>query len=59
MYSMSSLVPRPPPRFYLTALEKKQTRLRDKIWEEALEWGLLMFNHAVPDLQYTIAGLLS
>ena len=37
--SSGSLVPRPPPRFYLAAVEKKSPQLRDKIWAEAWEQG--------------------
>ena len=38
---LPSLVPRPPPRFYLAAIEKNP-RLRDKIWGEAWERGYLL-----------------
>ena len=43
MYMYCSLVPRPPPRFYLAAMEKNQfsPRLGDKIWAEAWERGYI------------------
>jgi len=51
-------------QIYLPAVEEKQTGLRDKIWKEAWEWGLLtfnqsmlMFNHAVPDRAVTVNWL--
>ena len=37
MCATPTLVPRPPPRFYLTAMEKP--RLHDKIWAESWERG--------------------
>ena len=41
-YIIPSLVPRPPPRLYLAAVENFSPRLRDKVWAEAWERGYII-----------------